>query len=1052
MRPFTLRKTAAILAAAIGVAGTPHAEDIDLFTAPSGGGTAPNILIVLDNSANWSRNDQAWPVGKQGESELRAIHTLLGDASVNTNVNLGLMMFTSGAPDGGYVRYHVRNMTPTNKTAFQELIGTTTCPAGANSLNGTPNCILRNFDSPSEKTNSASTRYSSVMFEVFKYFGGYTDPPRANLNQAGSPVDSTHFGNSRYAVLDAKADRDAYIDGAKTRYRSPINADGSNSCAKNFIVFIGNGYPSQDDPSQTLLAGINGDPNSPPPVGNKANRAANWSKYLFTTDVNEVLGKQNVVTYTIDVFNAKPDPTNQTALLKAMAKYGGGRYFEAKNEDQIIKALREIIIEIQSVNSVFASASLPINATNRSQNENQVFIGMFRPDKDAKPMWYGNLKQYQVGLFGTEAKLADKDMQEAIAATTGFVQACATSFWTTDSGQYWDWSPDSQGTCTSIANSALSDLPDGGVVEKGGAAEVLRRGNNPAASAPFSVNRTMYTCASACGSMVPLTTGNVSQARVGAATAAEHISIIDFTLGKDVNNENAATSDATGSVSVTEPRPSIHGDIAHSRPLPVNFGGARGVVVFYGANDGTYKAVEGATGKELWAFVAPEHHGKLKRLWANTPPINYPPPSGVVGGQSKDYFFDGSSGLYQNADNSRVWIYPTMRRGGRMLYAFDVTTTTPQLMWAKGCPNTANDTGCTTGFSEIGQTWSAANVAFIKGHSTTEPVIIVGGGYDSCLDTDAAISTCNAASKGNRVYVLNAQTGALIKSFQTDRPVAADVTLIDRDFDTFVDHAYVADALGSLYRIDFSTPDQAVTALAEGSWGISKIAVSSTGNRKFLFGPAALAVGGSVYLALGSGDRERPLITNYPYTTPITNRFYTFIDNFTAGTVDLNGAAMEDFSSATDCNSVVGAGKRGWFMDLNAGRGEQTVTSAVIFGGTVFFSTNRPTAAAPGSCGTNLGEARGYAVNLLNAAGVIGSGQLCGGNRSGVFTGGGIPPSPVVGIVPVRQPDGSTKPTNVLIGGINLDTGAGSPIGAQEPRIPITQIRSRIYWYPHGER
>ena len=40
----------------------------------------------------------------------------------------------------------------------------------------------------------------------------------------------------------------------------------------------------------------------------------------------------------------------------------------------------------------------------------------------------------------------------------------------------------------------------------------------------------------------------------------------------------------------------------------------------------------------------------------------------------------------------------------------------------------------------------------------------------------------------------------------------------------------------------------------------------------------------------------------------------------------------------------------------------------------------------------------------------------------------------------------------ILIGGINLDTGAGSPIGAQEPKIPIKQLRTRLYWYPHGDR
>src|SRR5439155_25091350 len=133
-------------------------------------------------------------------------------------------------------------------------------------------------------------------------------------------------------------------------------------------------------------------------------------------------------------------------------------------------------------------------------------------------------------------------------------------------------------------------------------------------------------------------------------------------------------------------------------------------------------------------------------------------------------------------------------------------------------------------------------------------------------------------------------------------------------------------------------------------------------------------------------------------------------------------------------------------------QGEQTVTSSVIFGGTVFFSTNHAVQTADNSCALNLGEAKGYAVNLLNASGVIGTGGLCGGQRAGTFTGGGLPPSPVVGTVPVRQADGTTKAISVLIGGINLDTGTGSPIGAQQPPVPIKQIRSPGYWYPHGDK
>ena len=44
-----------------------------------------------------------------------------------------------------------------------------------------------------------------------------------------------------------------------------------------------------------------------------------------------------------------------------------------------------------------------------------------------------------------------------------------------------------------------------------------------------------------------------------------------------------------------------------------------------------------------------------------------------------------------------------------MIYAFDVSTihtdtSSPRLLWKAGCPNLGDDTGCTTGFSDIGQT------------------------------------------------------------------------------------------------------------------------------------------------------------------------------------------------------------------------------------------------------------------------------------------------------------------------------------------------------------
>jgi hypothetical protein len=772
--------------------------------------------------------------------------------------------------------------------------------------------------------------------------------------------------------------------------------------------------------------------------------ADEWARLLHDRGV-PVTGstvRSPVTTYTIDVYNAQPNATH-TALMMSMAKAGGGKYFAAKNEQAILDALRQIIIEIQAVNTTFASTSLPVNATNRSQNENQVFIGMFRPDPDAHPRWFGNLKRYQLINSGANIELGDVNGHIAVNTVTGFVTPCAASYWTSDSGSYWSGlgiNPDPAGACAPDGVSAYSDLPDGPQVEKGGAAEILRQGNVSGAwSGGQAVNRNMYTLAGTA-----LATFNTANTGLAA-------NVVNFILGADVNNEKG-----TGATTTT--RPSIHGDVIHSRPLPVNYGGTTGVRVFYGANDGALHAVNATTGVESWAFVAPEFFGRLQRLMDNTPLVSYPNLTAAVTPTPtpKDYFFDGSIGLFQNADNSKVWIFPAMRRGGRMLYGIDVSDPDhPVYKWKSGCPHLGDDIGCTAGMSGVGQTWSTPNVAFIKGYSTTTPVLVVGGGYDACEDANTASPSCGSG-KGGFVYVLDANTGAVVRSFQTDRAVAADVALVDIDNDGYPDYAYAVDTGGDIYRVDFLGSYAGRTPLAADAWTARKVAYTAGGGRKFLFAPALLAIQGRVYVALGSGDREHPLQSQYPYSN-VVNRFYVYVDDLTAatGTPAVNLDAMTDYSTDTDCSAakvLPSSGTKGWYMDLNHyGQGEQVVTSALIASGMVTFSTNRPVPPDAASCSTSLGEARGYWVNLLNGSGAINVPGLCGGTRSSVFVGGGLPPSPVkASSVPVGG-----KAVSVVLGAVqkggNGAAGASVAISPQRIRPAITSKRKRVYTYTAGD-
>src|SRR5450759_3645906 len=147
-----------LCAAAAFVPTQSGAEDIDIFVGASAGAAAfPKILIVLDNTSNWSRASQKWPGGlTQGQAEAHAINTILG--TIGSNVNLGLMEFVTGgsATDtGGFIRQAIVPMTSANKTAFSTQLIT----------------IYNNITSPNEKKN-ANTPYGDLMYDAFNYFNG----------------------------------------------------------------------------------------------------------------------------------------------------------------------------------------------------------------------------------------------------------------------------------------------------------------------------------------------------------------------------------------------------------------------------------------------------------------------------------------------------------------------------------------------------------------------------------------------------------------------------------------------------------------------------------------------------------------------------------------------------------------------------------------------------------------------------------------------------------------------------------------------------------------
>lgn len=1016
------------------------AEDIDLFLGtPPGTTEVPNVLIILDNTANWTTpftNEQA------------ALAAVFNALPVD-KFRVGLMFFTeTGSPnnniDGGYVRAAIRLMDATNK------------PLYANLING--------LDVGDDKSNGGKA--GLTMAEAYYYFNG--SAPRSGNHKVktdytGNVTAGAYLANSR-AVWALPNNALPSVNGSP--YTSPV----VTGCAKNFIIYISNGAVqdnnSDTSTATTLLSAAGGNTTAIPisPSGSQDNVADEWARFMKTSS-------HGITTYTVDVNKVTTGQgPGWTALLKSMAGVSGGKYFNVSSAAgagaEISAALNTIFTEILSVNSVFASASLPTTANTQNTFLNQVFIGMFRPDADAYPRWPGNLKQYKMGVLDNSLELLDADDALATNNNTGFIAECARSFWTPSATDtYWSFKP--QGDCLAVTNASISNSPDGNVVEKGAHAYKLRDTAN-------ATSRTVKTCSPTFSSCTALTDFATSNAAITQALlnngGTDRTELINWAKGRDTSDE-----DVDG-VTTAEMRPSVHGDVIHSRPVVINYGddASPQVVVFYGGNDGVLRAINGnrsasigsvTAGSEIWSFLAPEFYSSIKRLRDNTTQISFP--GSAAGALPKPYGFDAPVAAFEGTISGidKKFIYAPMRRGGRALYAFDVTNiAAPTLKWKKGCPNATDDTDCTTGFTGIGQTWANPGIIYADGYgSGNSPMLIMGGGYDTCEDTDTGTANNSCTStKGNKIYVMDADTGGLLKTFDTDRSVIADIKI--SSINGKAQYGYAADLGGNLYRITMLTNTPA-------NWTITKIASLGCdttspcdSNRKFMFGPSVVkeSTTGTYYLLLGSGDREKP-ITSYTATTAVTNYFFMVKDqpenNTWLSSENANcGSDILCLDSllpitASDPDPTDLAAKKGWYLALAPT--EQVINAALTLSNNTYFATHQPAVAEAGSCGNNLGTALSYAVNFRNASTPFNQ----DGSRYGEITGGGLSPSAVAGTVILD--DGSESTFCFGCGGKN-DTYV-APSGGDggdgdgnndylNPGNPAEyadwiQPRSRVYWY-----
>ncbi len=397
----------------------------------------------------------------------------------------------------------------------------------------------------------------------------------------------------------------------------------------------------------------------------------------------------------------------------------------------------------------------------------------------------------------------------------------------------------------------------------------------------------------------------------------------------------------------------------------------RAPTVYVAANDGMLHAFDATTaadvadptrvdvtpspGKERWAYVPYSAYGKLA-TWSSLTSFDFQPSVDGTPVSRDVYFNSGSKGWH-------TILVAGLRYGGRGVYALDITDASA----SEGAPNAKvlwefNNTS--TGGANLGYTFGRPNISRL---ANGQWVVVVPSGY---MPTTNPAVNCTASPtdaaciKYSSLFVLDAQTGALIKEIQTPTSVSGVTGTVesyglstpvmgDYTGDQIDDVAFAGDLQGNIWRFD-------LTGTAS-TWKAELFFRSSDpGDRPVTVMPRLFAdpIGGGMVVVFGTG-KYLASSDNIIDSNTKQQVVYGIRDSGKTGqTVVIEGASATPLvqQTLTEVNSIRGLTTnavpakttggvtiRGWFFNLyvtgvggQLNKGERVVVDA-----TALSDTNR---------------------------------------------------------------------------------------------------------------
>ncbi|MBS1230070.1 MAG: Type fimbrial biosis protein PilY1 [Proteobacteria bacterium] len=755
------------------------------------------------------------------------------------------------------------------------------------------------------------------------------------------------------------------------------------------------------------------------------------------------------------------DSINNIDDLWHAAVNGRGTYFSAKDPASLSTGLADTLAAIINKPRPGTAAAAASSNPNISTSDNYVFSSSYKSVE-----WFGELIRQQIDSAGVLSSQQWSAMR---------LLDCATTVWTATTS-YAVGSVFRNGTtCYRVTTEYVSGT-DFGSTDTSKTA-VVNDASGSAVVAPTT--RTLYT--KGAGALIPFLWADLVSASLGSYFTTPALTYASATAGlsqfcssgatclsaAQQSNNTVATGGAAGEALVNflrgdrsnettfyRKRTHVLGDIISSEGRYVkvpafnytdtNYGAfkaakaGRSGKVYVSANDGMVHAFDAESGEETWAYIPSFVLPNLYKL----ADMNY--------SSHHQYSVDNSpetGDICPNAPTSactaaqwKTILVGGLNRGGKGYFALDITNpASPTLLWE---------------FSDANLGYSYGNPRITKLADGTW-VVIVASGY-------------NNADGVGRLYVLNANTGALIRTISTGVGSAATPSGLARisahsasaDTNNTTDAVYGGDLLGNLWRFDINN------TIAPSGYD-AKLLVSFTdpsGNPQPITArPSTATINGKTVVFVGTGrylgisDLTNAQVESY-YAVKDDPDAVTLGDprlsaslfvrqTLTSGTCP-SGAptswCIPGQSVRTSTNNAVDWDlKNGWYVDFLTA-GERSVTDSVLALGTLLFTTIAPNNSSANACGTENPDASAsylYALDYKTGAPVQGTAAV-----SGVSLGNVIATRPIV-----LKVNGSirylvrTSGSSAAAGGAD-GSDLGGSAGGVVPTAPVAGATRRVSW------